>query len=254
MWCGCIGEESIMKKVFFLVTILVLAACDNATPEIQNTATPVAVEEAVTEVATAEPTPTNSPEPTATAEPTETPTATDTPTATPTNTPTSTPTDTPTPSATPTNTPIPPTSLPPATDTPAPPPTPEIPLYPNTPTQPWDQGVFANHVYIVADTVHRFYDYFGNTTNGSTGYCYEYWGTYYDKWEHAPAFTDVPPEWQSRYTEYRSILYGIKNAVLPVSNVCQSGGGFIDDETEQAVLAALASLDGRAAQLASAVP
>jgi hypothetical protein len=245
-----------MKKFIYLLGILFLAACDNTPPESQNTATPITVEEEVAEVATAEPTPTNSPEPTAT--PTETltpsPTSTNTPTATPTKTSTNTPANTPTPSATPSNTPTPRPTIPPATDTPTLPPTPEIPLYPNTPTQPWDQGVFANHVYIVADTVHRFYDYFGNTTTGSTGYCYEYWGTYYDKWEHAPAFTDVPTEWQSRYTEYRSILYGIKNAVLPVSDVCQSGGGYLDDETEQAILAALASLDGRAAQLASTVP
>jgi hypothetical protein len=245
-----------MKKFFLILTILVLAACDNTPPETQNTPTPIPVEEEVAEVATLEPTPTNSPEPSATATETETPipSPTSTNTPTPTNTPTSTPTDTPTPSATPTNTPIPPTPLPTETYTPTPPPIPEIPVYPNTPTQPWDQGIFSNHVHIVADTVHRFYDYFGNVTTGSTGYCYEYWGTYYDKWEHAPAFTDVPPEWQGRYTEYRSILYDLRIAVLPVSDVCEGGGGFLDEETEQATLAALASLDGRAAQLASTVP
>lgn len=251
-----------MRKFIYFLGILLLAACDNTPSEIQNTATPVPIEEEVAEVATAEPSPTNSPEPTETAEPTETeePTATPTtaatniPTETPTNTPTSTPTDTPIPSATATNTPIPPTPLPTETYTPTPPPIPEIPVYPNTPTQAWDLGVFSNHVHIVADTVHQFYDYFGNTTTGSTGRCVVYWGTYYDKWEHAPAFTGVPPEWQSRYTEYRSILYDIRVAVTPVTDVCQSGGGFIDDETEQAILAALASLDGRAAQLASTVP
>jgi hypothetical protein len=98
-------------------------------------------------------------------------------------------------------------------------------------------------------SLHNFYDYFGRLTTGTTGFCYEFWGTYYDKWEHAPAFTNVPPEWQARYAEYRSILYGVRMAVLPISDVCEDGGGFLNEETDQAILAAILSLKGRAEQL-----
>lgn len=239
-----------MKKFILILSTLFIAACNNTPAESEPTATavpPTETAETIVQATPITPTTTNTPEPTTTN--TEIPTETPTATGTPTETPTETPTNTPTPTETPTNTPTPAPTIPPVTPTPEPPPTPEIPLYPNTPIQPWDQGLFINHVLSLRESLHNFYDYFGRLANGTTGYCYEFWGTYYDKWEHAPAFTDVPPEWQARYTEYRSILHGIRITVLPIADVCESGGGFLDEETDQRILAAIASLKARAEQL-----
>jgi hypothetical protein len=121
-----------------------------------------------------------------------------------------------------------------------------------TPTQPWDQGAFINAVVSSRISIHEFHDYFGTVANGVTGNCFTHWN-FYSTWEHMPAFTDVPPEWQTRYTEYRAILHELRIAFTPISDVCASGGGFIPPATDQLILSAVAGLRARAEQLEAAV-
>ncbi len=243
-----------MKKYLFIVCILILAGCNNQVEEVTGTSTAVPIAQ-VEETETAEPTPTNSPEPTATKTemPTATATSTNTPTATATETPTSTPTNTPTPSATPPNTLTPAPTLPPVTNTPIPPPTPEIPLYPMTPIQPWNQGIFVNSVVSLHNSVRAFYEYHGLGTNYDTGFkCSNYWNNY-DLWEHSPAFTEVPTEWQSRHTSYRLILNDLRILVIPISVACAEEGNFVTEEDEQFILDSLFVILGRIEQLEAAV-
>lgn len=53
------------------------------------------------------------------------------------------------------------------------------------------------------------------------------------------AFSDVPPDWQALYVEYIRLLDGTVEVTLPVHNVCEAGGGQIDDATDQKILSYL---------------
>jgi len=187
---------------------------------------------------------------------TTTPTETFTPTVTP--TPTNTPSSTPTSTHTPTHTPLPtetstPT-LPPPTSAPVlPSSTPQpVTIYPRTPTFDWDEGAFRNAVQVLNSTIPVFYEYFGGVVTGNSGSCGRFWSDY-DKWEHSPIFTSVPTNWLSAYNEYVSILQTIKLATDPITQVCVDGGGTIDDETDQAILAAFESLKLRIVSLVSVI-
>lgn len=182
------------------------------------TATHTAVPPTATETAT--PLPTNTATPTATA--TETPLPTETATATP----TAVPTDTPTPKPTA----VPPTAAPP-TAAPV-----SAPTFPETPIQPFDADVFIQYLGLVRDSYRSFNSEMGLfTQTGKPGDC----GTF-NGWTalwvlQAPGFTDVPPDWQPLYGEYRSMLQEIVTITAEIRPLCSNTGGQVSEETTQAI-------------------
>ena len=212
---------------------------ENAGPE---KPTEIAVAELATEIPTS--TPTSMPSSTSTQTPS--PTSSNTPTQVPTETATSSATATVTLSATPTVTKTA-TWLPP-TATPLPP----APTYPNTPTVRWDESGFITSVSDLKVSIDDFLYYFGLVVTHGNGKCSLYWPRY-AAWESLPAYTDVPAAWYDSYLEYRMILHELRIAVLPISDICEQGGGSIQDETDQQILTVTANLKERARILGNIV-
>jgi hypothetical protein len=104
----------------------------------------------------------------------------------------------------------------------------------------------------MSSSIHEFHDYFGRVANGALGFCQHVWG-YENNWKGLPAFTNVPTEWQTYHSEYRSILYQLIIAISPILEVCIEGGGIVPPSVDQVILANIASLRARAEQLEAAV-
>jgi hypothetical protein len=86
-------------------------------------------------------------------------------------------------------------------------------------------------------------------------------GTFYgwlDLWRHrSPGYNNVPPSFASLYREYRSMLSQVVNLSDEIRLVCDFGGGFISDETIDAIDAFLLWAYPRSEQMvseASALP
>ncbi|MCB8921518.1 MAG: hypothetical protein H6662_08055 [Ardenticatenaceae bacterium] len=65
----------------------------------------------------------------------------------------------------------------------------------------------------------------------------------------APGFTDVPPNWQSLYVEYRSLLQQIASITTEIRPLCSGMGGDVSPETTQAILDFLAWAYPRSEQM-----
>lgn len=231
------------KSVYLVFVVLfaivsVLTACGE-----QNDAVPVVNEVAeATEVIPAEPTDlpdTATPEPTdtsvpptetATLEPTETPT--DVPTETPTSTATASPTLVPTDTPTATATAVPPTAVPP---TPVPPTATvvvEAHVFPETSIRPFDPDLFTQYLGLVRDSYRSFDSEMGLIfETGKPGDCGTFNGWIRLWIVQAPGFTEVPPQWQSLYVEYRSMLRDIVALSNEIRQVCSGNGGEVSLES-----------------------
>jgi hypothetical protein len=172
---------------------------------------------------------TDTPRPTATASftPTRTRTATRTPTATFTETPSPTATASPTPRPTqPPNTPTPAATATPAT-------APQL----NRTTIPWDIDSFLKSLKTAHRNVQRMRELLSFVTeSGKPGSCGEA-GFARSAILGAFAYSDVPPAFQPLYVEYIRLLDGTVYATTPVFDVCEAGGGTIDEETSLNMLA-----------------
>ena len=64
-------------------------------------------------------------------------------------------------------------------------------------------------------------------------------GTFYgwmDLWiSRSPGYTDAPSSFASLYREYRSLLAQVVNLSQEIRTVCDFGGGFVSDETIDAL-------------------
>lgn len=228
------SREHCMTLGLALATALILApACDSGGASQTEQAAPVASLVEVTATATRAPTETP------TLRPTSTPTAT--PTAMPTQTPTSTPTDTPTVTPTPRPTRIPPTPTATLTATPA--------AYVLDPPRPFDPGELYDNLKRVHDSYQAFLGYFGQiVSSGAMGDCNTF-RRYWNLWLGLSVFTDVPDTWSSMYAEYRSLVDGTFQVMMPLNNICQGGGGTIDDETDRRIIDYLDMAQNRAYEL-----
>ncbi|MCA9976268.1 MAG: hypothetical protein KC413_10980, partial [Anaerolineales bacterium] len=52
----------------------------------------------------------------------------------------------------------------------------------------------------------------------------------------APGFTDVPPDWQPLYVEYRSLLQQVVAVTAEIRPLCTGTGGELSAESTQAIL------------------
>ena len=191
-------------------------------------------------------TPTPSATPSHTATPTASPTATETltPTATATSTSTPTPRITLTPTATATATQPPPT----LTFTPSA--TIQAPYFPQSTIMTWNANEFAKEVREVDTNWAQFLTSFKIiVSKGSTGDCSYFRGLWIDTVVGQVAFTEVPSDWYGVYYEYRVIVNDIVLAVQPLQQICDSGGGTITAEQDQAIIAVLENATARAADL-----
>lgn len=224
----------------FCALSLTAAACAPSPEQLAQ-----ATREAATNTAAAwTPTATSSPTATATSTASPTSTATATATASPTRTETPTPRYTATPTATLTRT------LPPPTLTFTPSATVQAPFFPQSTLMTWDVNEFAKEVREVdANWAQFLYSFKIIVSKGSTGDCGYFRGIWIDTVVGQVAFTDVPAEWYGVYYEYRVIVNDIVMAVRPLQQICDSGGGTITAEQDQAIIAALENATARAADL-----
>lgn len=222
------------------VLCFVLAACAPSPEQLAQATSAAASATAVVW------TPTPSATPTDTATPTASPTATATwtPTATATRTETPTPRNTLTPTATRT------ASQPPPTLTFTPSATVQAPYFPQSTIMTWNVNEFAKEVREVDENWAPFLTYFRNVVaNGTTGDCGRFRALWIDTVVGQVAFTEVPADWYGVYYEYRVIVNDIVLAVQPLQPICDSGGGTITPEQDQALIAGLESATARATDL-----
>ena len=203
--------QTILRALLAILALSLTACSANATPVDTPTAT---ITETVTATATMPPTATSSP----------TPTSTSTPTLMPTATPTTEPTHTFTPR--PTKVPVTPT----ATSAPS------TASFPPPEVHPFDVGGLIDYLGRAHDSFQQFLSGFGNiVAHGIKGNCNWYIQVRND-WMGMIAFSDVPDQWQPWYSEYRSLIAGAFDVTLPIHNVCNAGGGTIDDATDQKII------------------
>jgi len=114
----------------------------------------------------------------------------------------------------------------------------------------WDVNEFAKEVREVdANWAQFLYSFKIIVSKGSTGDCGFFRGIWIDTVVGQVAFTDVPTEWYGVYYEYRVIVNDIVLAVQPLQQICDSGGGTITAEQDQAIIVALENATARAADL-----
>jgi hypothetical protein len=161
---------------------------------------------------------------------TSTPAPSSTPTAIPTHTATATILTTHTDTSTPRPTQPPNTATSTATATVAP----FVPI--NRTTLPFDVDSFIKSLREAHVEVQSFKDYFARIIgSGETGDCLIVRNRRAN-WYGAFAYADVPPAWQALYFEYIHLLDGAINVTMPLGKLCETGGGTLDDPTDQQIL------------------
>lgn len=129
--------------------------------------------------------------------------------------------------------PIPPTPTPRPTVDPAtfPPHT-----FPETPIKPFDRDDFVSFVGRLRDSLRSYHSEMGlMAQRGKPGDCGTFNG-WISLWiTQSPGYTNVPPSFFSLYREYRNMLRQVVTLSQEVRDVCGAGGGFVTDETIDAI-------------------
>jgi len=127
---------------------------------------------------------------------------------------------------------IPPTPTPRATATFTPTPKPPFQIFDETGIEPWNAMAFHTRLEQVHAAIFRFKEgFFG-------GHCLTY-SWFRESLVTAAAFTDVPPDWEALYVEYRTAIDESVTAAKPIHDVCVAGGGSITMELAREIYAVI---------------
>jgi hypothetical protein len=133
--------------------------------------------------------------------------------------------------------PIPPTPTPaPTSSTPQQPVPPSAPTFPETPMRTFDRDEFVSFVGQLRDSLRSYTSEMNlMKTTHKPGDCGTFNG-WIGLWIlRSPGYTTVPPSFASLYRDYRSLLAQVVNLSQEIREVCAAGGGFVSDETIDAL-------------------
>ena len=104
--------------------------------------------------------------------------------------------------------------------------------FPETPIRPFDANDFADYLGRVRDSFRSYHNEMGQMVQtGKPGDCGTFIG-WVGLWVlQAPGYTDVPPQWNALYVEYRAMLRDVVTVSNDVRTLCAGEGGTISQET-----------------------
>jgi chemotaxis protein histidine kinase CheA len=133
--------------------------------------------------------------------------------------------------------PIPPTPTPaPISSAPQQPASGSGSTFPETPIKPFDRDEFVSFVGQLRDSLRSYTSEMNlMKTTHKSGDCGTFNG-WMGLWIlRSPGYTGVPPSFSSLYRDYRSLLGQVVNLSQEIRTICNAGGGFVSDETIDAL-------------------
>jgi hypothetical protein len=110
------------------------------------------------------------------------------------------------------------------------------PTFPETPIKPFDRDEFVSYVGQLRDSLRSYTSEMDlMRTTHKPGDCGTFRG-WIGLWIlQSPGYTNVPPSFASLYRDYRSLLSQVVSLSQEIRDVCDAGGGFVSDETIDAI-------------------